>query len=290
MRPDLTLAGSEISQPLRKVEFIHGLNADRAQFIENIKTNCASKVVPRLISKRALVVGGGPSAADHVEEIRQLRSEGWELFAVNGAHDWLIGLGITPTGCVAIESNAVADSFIKKPVHTCTYYLASQVNPKLFRRLVVDGGFRVRLFHVELDEEATKLIEEIDPNPTILVGAQTAGLHTLGVCYFEGMKKLRVYGMDSSHRPDRDHAYDNSQQHHADTVEFVFKDETFKSTGTWAAQAVRFAKMWPHYFRRGMRIEVVGDGLLPAMYRHVKEELMTELQQRAAEQDQLTER
>lgn len=270
-------AGGEIPQLLRKVEFVHGLNNDRAKFIENIRANVALKVVPRLISRRAMIVGGGPSASDYVDTIRTLRAEGWELFAINGAHDWLISLGINPTACVAIESNVVVDTFIKSPVHTCTYYLASQVNPRLFKRLAVDGGFRVRLFHIELDEDATKLIEEIDPNPTILVGAQTAGLHALGVCYLEGFKKLKVFGMDSSHRPGADHAYDNSQQHKSDVLEFIFQGERFKSTGTWAAQADRFAKMWPLYFRQGMRIEVIGDGLLPAMYRHEYEKMMFEL-------------
>jgi hypothetical protein len=279
----MTGGGVATPRPLHKVQFIHGLNADRQLFADNIKANIGNTSVSSLRTRKAMLVAGGPSASDYLEVIRRLKGEGWELFTVNGAHDWLVKNGIFPTACVVMESQAVVDTFIRNPQHDCTYYLASQVNPLLFNRLV-NGGFNVVMFHAELDNEATALVEEIDHNPTILAGAPTVGLHTLGVCYILGIRKMQVYGLDSSHRGEADHSYDNSQQGPVDTIEFIFKGERFTSTGTWASQADRFAKMWPMYFKLGMRIEVFGDGLLPAMYRHEKEKLLTELQQRAGVQ------
>lgn len=264
------------SRQLRKVEFIHGLNNDRSAIISNIETNIKGHAVESLRVRRALLVAGGPSAADYLGEIKRLKSLGWELFTVNGAHDWLIKEGIFPSSCVVMESQEVVDTFIRNPQMDCTYYLASQVNPKLFTRLV-RGGYKVVMFHAQLDDEATALVERLDPDPTIFAGAPTVGLHALGVMYTLGTKKVNVYGLDSSHRPNADHAYDNSQQNHVEPLEFIFKGERFISTGTWASQADRFAKIWPMYFKLGMRIEVFGDGLLPAMYRHVKGKTLLEL-------------
>lgn len=278
------LAGEgEAPRQITKVEFIHGLNNNRSAFIDNIKANIRNHAVESLRVRRALLVAGGPSAADHLGEIKRLKSIGWELFTVNGAHDWLISKGIFPNACVVMESQEVVDTFIRNPQRDCTYYLASQVNPKLFTRLV-RGGYKVVMFHAQLDDEATEIVESLDPEPTIFAGVPTVGLHALGVIYTLGTKKVNVYGLDSSHRPDADHAYDNSQQSPIIPMEFIFKGERFISTGTWASQADRFAKMWPMYFKLGMRIEVFGDGLLPAMYRHEKEKLMAEIKFNATSQ------
>lgn len=275
--------GGEIPRPLRKVEFVHGLNNDRSAFIDNIKANIRGHAVPSLRTRRAMLVAGGPSAKDYLQDIKRLKSQGWDLFTVNGAHDWLVSQGIFPNYCVVMESQEVVDTFVHNPQHDCTYYLASQVNPKLFSRLV-QGGFKVVMFHAELDSDTTDLIERLDPDPTIFAGAPTVGLHSLGIIYTLGIKKVSVYGLDSSYRGNENHAYDNSQEGHVETLEFIFKGKRFVSTGTWASQADRFAKMWPMYFRLGMRIEVFGDGLLPEMYRHEKEKVMAELQQRAGDQ------
>lgn len=267
---------------LRKAEFVHQLNAPRQQFVENIRANIRNHGVPSLKIRRAMLVCGGPSAADHVEEIRRKKAEGWELFTVNGAHDWLIGLGLYPSACAVMDAGKVVDTFIQKPQRDCTYYLASQTHPDLFSRLV-RGGFNVVMFHAALDEETNSIIEQLDPNPTINASAPTVGLHSLHILYTLGVKKLHVYGMDSSHRGGADHAYDNSQQGYAPVFDFYFQDKPYRSTPTWASQAQTFARFWKAYFDLGMRIEVFGDGLLPAMARHAKALAMRELQ-RVAEQ------
>jgi hypothetical protein len=134
------------------------------------------------------------------------------------------------------------------------------------------------MWHAHLDEESNKFIEDNEPDATILSGANTVGLHAIALEYFKGTRRLKLYGFDSSHRPSGDHAYDNSQQKPVDEIEFFFKGERFLSTGTWAAQAEMFARFWRQYFKLGMRIEVIGDGLLPAMARHEKEQLFAELE------------
>lgn len=271
-----------MNKPLRAVEFVHGLNAPREQFVSNIAANMARKL-PSLQVKRAMLVAGGPSAADNIDEIRRLYGEGWDLFTLNGAHDWLVSLGLIPDFCVAMDACEVVDKFINNPQTQCEYFFASQCHPKLFDRLA--GAYNVTIWHAALDAEAHQAIEAADPNATILAHANTVGLHSLAILYTLGFKKVRVYGMDSSHRPSGDHAYDNSQQHAREEVEFFVGDKKFLATGTFAAQAEAFARFWPQYFKLGMRIEVIGDGLLPELWRIARDKLFAELQQ--AESSQL---
>ena len=251
---------------LNKVEFVHGINADRSVFCENISTNIAAAReynVPLFTTKRAVLVCGGPSARDFVEEIRAHR-EGGEIWCVNGAHDWLRAhCGMRPNVCVVMDANPMADTWIKQPLVGVRYMIASQASPLLLRRLI-GAGVRVQLWHAALDNEAHDLM---GPDATITAPANTVGLHALQLMCLSGVRHVTVYGMDSSHRPDADHAYDNSGQNAAQELEFVFQGVSYRATGTWAAQADMFAKMYPRFVKAGMRIDVKGDGLLPHMWK-----------------------
>lgn len=261
---------------LNKVEFVHGINADRSVFVYNIATNMTAAAqygLPTFSTKRAMLVAGGPSAADHVTSISELALSS-EVWCVNGAHDWLRSHGVRPDVCVMMEANPVATSWIKKPLGGVRYMLASQTTPALVNRLVSQGA-HVQLWHAALDNAAHDLMGE---NATITAPANTVGLHALQLMLLSGIRHVTVYGMDSSHRPDRDHAYDNSHQHAASEIEFVFQGESYMATGTWAAQAKMFADLYPRFVRAGMRIDVKGDGLLPAMARQAHADLMKELQ------------
>jgi len=262
-----------MNAPLRKVEFQHGLNAPREQFVENIRANM-SKYLDSLQIGRALLVAGGPSAADHVEDIRKHQADGWRLYAVNGAHDWLISHQIFPNAAIAMDATPIVDTFFQARNVGCVYYLASQCHPSLVERLSTQN---VMLWHAMLDKATNDLIAAADPKATILMPANTVSQHAASILFTRGYRKVRAYGLDSSHRPGRDHAYNNSQQKAVDEVEIVFKGTPYLSTGTWAAQAQAFAHAWGQFFRLGMRIEVIGDGLLPAMVQVAKERLFTEL-------------
>lgn len=261
---------------LNKVEFVHGINADRAVFTDNIATNMAAAAqygLPTFSTKRAVLVAGGPSAADYESEIRDL-SKTTEVWCVNGAHDWLRShCGVRPSICVVMDCNPIADSWIKQPLMGVRYMLASQVTPLLLRRLI-GAGVRIQLWHAALDNAAHELMGD---NATITAPANTVGLHALQLMLLSGIRHVTVYGMDSSHRPGKDHAYDNLGQNAAQEIEFVFQGQSYMATGTWAAQAQMFANLYPKFVRAGMRIDVKGDGLLPAMAKQAHADLMDEL-------------
>ncbi len=110
---------------MKKVEFIHGLNAPREQFVQNIERNL-KREIDTVKTGRAMLVAGGPSAADHVDDIRRLKEGGWTLYTVNGAHDWLVSLGIVPDYCALMYAGSVVNTVIQKPQQDCIYLLTSQ--------------------------------------------------------------------------------------------------------------------------------------------------------------------
>lgn len=264
---------------LRRPKFESTINAPRQQFIDNITANLG-KGLPTLKIGRALLVCGGPSIAKHESDIVQHRLQGWDIFAVNGAHDWLIERGIKPHAAILMDATDKVDSFIKKPLEHCIYYLASQTHHSLVTRLSENN--HVIIWHAPLDADQMRHIGKLDPGATIMAGGLTAGLNALHVLFTLGYKKMRVYGMDSSFGPeDKDHAYKNPESK-SKIHEFWFRGEKFRSTGTYAIQAETFCKHWVKYHRIGIQIHVVGDGLLPAMWRAQRDtelELMKQLKE-----------
>ncbi len=260
---------------LSKVEFIHGLNMPVDALIANIKSNCAREHLPQFKTRRAILIAGGPSANDHIEDIKAKAADGAEVWCVNGAHDWLRrACGIRPAYAVVMDASPVVDSFIKNPLDGVTYLVASQTHPNLIDRLERLGSYVV-MWHAALNAEAHAIMGDV----TITAPANTVGLHALQLMCLSGVRHATIYGMDSSHRPDADHAYDNSHQHAADELEFVYGGKVYMATGTWAAQAHLFRQMYPRFFRAGLRIDVVGDGLLPAMWADARDAFYSDLKQ-----------
>lgn len=246
---------------LQKPKFVHGLNVERGTMLDNIRANCARDIA-QFSPRRAVFVAGGPSASDHIGSVKVQSSNGVELWCANGAHDWLLRQGISPDVCVLMDADVRVLEFVGTPVRTCRYLIASQAHPALVDRMIGEG-YRVELWHAAMDPEA----HEIMGNRLITSPCNTVGLHTLQLMCLSGIRHVRVYGLDSSHRPDADHAYDNSHQKTVDEHEFVFDGKTYMATGTWGAQAALFQKMLPQFERLGMRLEVIGDGLIPAIWR-----------------------
>lgn len=260
------------TQQWNKVEFIHGINSERSVFIDNIRANTVLGL-KEFRARKALVVGGGPSAADYLDDIRE-RSQDWEIWAINGAHDWLLSHSIVPHHAVIMDANPVIDKCIARPLPGITYWLASQTYQGLVRRFV-NAWADIRLWHASLDDEAHELM---GADATIMSGCNTAGLHSLQILLMQGVRKVRVYGLDSSYRDGQDHAYLNTQHPDAPQL-FLFRDKRYSATGTMAAQAKIFCDLYPRMFQAGMKIEVLGDGLLPDMWRARHEKLMQQIMQ-----------
>ncbi len=82
-----------------------------------------------------IIVGGGPSLADDLFNLQIARAKGAKIWALNGAHDWLIARGIIPDGMVLLDSRYESLSFIRNPHLNVDYYIATQCDPTAFEIL-----------------------------------------------------------------------------------------------------------------------------------------------------------
>lgn len=94
---------------------------------------------------RIVLVGGGPSLASTLPELRQLIFEGAKLVTVNGAYQWCIDHNLHPKTQIVMDARASNARFVEPAVPHCNYLLASQCHPAIWD--AVEGRERVRIFH-----------------------------------------------------------------------------------------------------------------------------------------------
>lgn len=142
-------------------------------------------------------VGAGPSVRNHLQELRDFPGEVW---AINGAHNFLIENGVNVSGCVLLDPEAQLVEYLKKPNASVTYYVASVCHPEVFSAL---DGFDVRVWHAWLEES-------MPPSGSYAVpGASTCLTRAPFLAHMLGYRDIRIFGADSSYE-EVTHCYGDS--------------------------------------------------------------------------------
>ena len=233
--------------------------------IGQIRENLRRDTLPRLSIRRAVVVGGGPSLADHVDEIRNRRRKGWDVFALNAAHDWLIERGIIPTHHVLYDSRPFMADMVRNWRSDVHYLVSSQCHPAVFDEL--EAAPMVSMWHANNYPESLDLFREHDPGSHVLGDAITVGIQAMNIMVMMGYRVVELYGYDSSWRDGERHAYRQDANADQGARTFVFRGQTYQTSGAMAAQAESFVANYDMWRAYGVEINVVGAGLLPAMWR-----------------------
>lgn len=241
-------------------------NTDQDTILANIRANSASFV--GMGPKQALVVGGGPSAADYFDEINETVMQGG-LFALNNAGRWLIERGRHPDFVVLYDARPQMAEMIPENGSVGTwYYVSSQCDPAVFDTLR-ERGYYFTMFHALNGDGSLEAIRECDPGALILGDACTVGIQTLNLLSALGYHKATLYGYDSSWRKGEKHAYKQPGGLNDDQKprQFMFQGMTYETSGAMAHQAQEFINRLPQWRGAGLHIEVKGEGLLPDMWR-----------------------
>ncbi len=211
------------------------------------------------------IVGGSPSLKDKLEEIGNRKALGQEIWALNGAHDYLIKNGIIPSACVFLDARKDNAVFVKNPHKEITYYVASQCHPSVFDAL---GGYKVVVYHNNTPG-AYELLEKIDTDkPTHLFnGGTTVGMKAMVLAHRLGFKHIHLYGMDSSYRNDEGHAYAQPLNAGERILDVLCGEESFKCAPWMITQAQDFQQIADELAQDDCIITVAGDGLLPHLAR-----------------------
>lgn len=209
----------------------------------------------------AVMIGGGPSAADHVDDIRALRASGATVFAMNGASKWARGHGISVDYQVISDAKEETATLVDSAASK--HLFASQVHPK-----TIEAVKRPILWHLETGD-----IEQLFPEQRIknggyaLIGGGAAtGNCAMCVAFALGFREFHVFGYDSSHRDGKGHAYSQPMNDLIPTTEVQWGRREFTCSVAMKAQAEKFQITSQALKQEGCKIEVYGDGLLQCMY------------------------
>lgn len=228
---------------------------------ENVRIN-SLRVIPWITSLaahdgHAVLVGGGPSVADWIEEIRW-RSNTQTIFALNAASGLLSRNGITPDYQVVLDARASNVDFVG---HARYYLFASQCDPSVFD--AVEEG--ASLWHQHYPDDMPRfdsVLPSSGPEHALIGGGTTVGLSAMALAYALGFRKLHLYGYDSSYRDGLRHAYPQTDPQNID-CEVTSCGKTFRTSLAMAQQADFFPQLSDKLIDAGCTITIRGDGLLP---------------------------
>jgi uncharacterized Rossmann fold enzyme len=259
-------------------EFATCLNTAMETMIVQAEQNL-SRGLPMFIEQpenygEALIVGGGPSLKGELPNLRMKRDRGGIVFALNGAHDWLIDHGIIPDFHVLLDAREENVRFVQNPRKEVVYLVAAQCHPVIFDAL---KGYNVTTWAacLETPEQETALATKFAGIPLMLVGGgATVGLKTMNLAYLWGFRRLRVYGLDSSYSDGENHAYRQELNDKESRMEIHAAGRDFICAPWMAKQAMEFQQQYRQFSALGVKVRVHGDGLIPHIVRQLEKEAL----------------
>lgn len=140
-----------------------------------------------------VVVSAGPQlvAEDLYEEVKA----GRRIIAVKHAIEPLREAGITPWACILLDPRPHLMKFVENPDPNVLWFVASQVNPKVVRKLL-DSGCTVWGYHASVGAEEGKLTEK--QIGSIVSGGSATATRGLFLLEKMGFTRFRLYGYELS--------------------------------------------------------------------------------------------
>lgn len=134
----------------------------------------------------------GPSFRD---TWRSAVAEKGDLWAVSGAHRFLLDKGVEPQFFTDVDPRPDKVCFLDAPPGVRTkYYLPSRCHPSFFDKV---AGRDVTMYHVKCKQEKD-VIWSVDPGVFVVPSAITSGLTAVQLGLVLGYRKFLIYGMDGS--------------------------------------------------------------------------------------------
>ena len=207
----------------------------------------------------AVMVGSGPSLADHLDAVRALRAAGdADVFAMNGAAQYLWDRDIAADYQVLVDARErTADLIAPARAHL----IASQCDPICFER--VPDATMWHFINGDLDS----MLPADEPAHAQIGGAGSVGNCALALAWAMGYRRFEVFGYDSSHRANASHAFHQPLNDFEPWGRFQFNGRDYICSYTMRSQASRFQVIARELLRQGCTVTVHGDGLLPDMWR-----------------------
>jgi hypothetical protein len=254
--------------PGAKLQFAVMLNTGEDEIAANIRVNSARDLpwfeVRAEHQGVAIIVGGGPSAGDHLDDIRHLAAQGATVFAVNGASRWLRERGIMPNYQFIIDAKEETASLVDPDA--LAHIFASQVNPKTME--AAPAPIVCHLGSANLQDHLPAERAAQGGYTTLGGGGITGGNLSLALAFADGFRELHLFGLDSCHRGGASHAYAQPMNGVVPCVECEIEGRTFVASLPMKVQADKLMNITAQLRAEGCAVSVYGDGLFQAMFNH----------------------
>jgi hypothetical protein len=142
------------------------------------------------------IVASAPSVSKHIEKFYDWPGEVW---AINGAYDYLLTQGVLPDGFFAIDPLPGLVEYVQNPQPETTFYIASTCDPSVLDAL---AGYNVRLFH-GADENSDKFPKD----QKVIFGGTTAVTRAPFLALLLGWRDITMFGIDSSYSETSPYCY-----------------------------------------------------------------------------------
>lgn len=202
-----------------------------------------------------VIAGSGPS----LRLLPPWYSEGvvpYDIFALGGAHDWLIKRGVVPHAWINSDPLPIVAQYVSDPHPDVTYYIGSHSHRFVFETL---ASSRAVLWHGEILADTREIVEQnpIGKMRTFVMGGSNGAMRAPFIGDDLGYRKFIYFGVDSSVESEAE------QLRIGPSVEVKCAGRTWVVPSNHVRQALeleRIVQCMPEW-----HIEVRGEGLLAAM-------------------------
>jgi len=220
--------------------------------------------------KSAILIGGGDSINDHIEDIQNLQREGADVFALNGASSWARDNMILVDYQVILDAKEETANLVDP--YANDHLFASQCHPETLYRAEY-----VTLWH--LNRPGTEELfprHRIDEGGYTLVGGDSSvGVCALCVAYIKGYRDLHIFGYDTSYREGKSHGYKQRINDTMPTITTNWAGKDYTISLAMRDQCQNFMAYTSALKEAGCRFNVYGEGLLQSVY-HTKVDQLSE--------------
>lgn len=237
------------------------LNTTEEQILANVKANLAggwNEVAPHPAnSVEVMILGGGPSLNEYIDDIREKRAAGVKLITLNGTYNWALEHGLTPSAQIMVDAREFNARFTKPVVDDCKYLIASQCHPSVLEGLPKD---RTLLWHTTM-HTLRDTINEARELWYGVPGGSTVMLRAIPLLRMLGFKRFHLYGFDSCLMGKDHHAYAQPENDSEVVIDTIVGGRVFKCHPWQIAQAQEFMDLIK-FLGDEIELEVYGDGLI----------------------------
>lgn len=201
----------------------------------------------------AIIAGGGPSLAEMLDRIREIKADGGVIFALNNVARYLHERGIRADYQIVLDARKENADFVRGD-YADHCFLASQCHPDVYDACAMP----ITVWHPIVEG----IEEHLPHKPTLIGGGITVGLSAMCVAYTLGYRVMHLFGYDSSYKEDDSHAYEQAMNKNQQTLRVAVDGRVFKASVAMAAQAQKFPHLAVELAEMGCEIYPHGDGLL----------------------------